>query len=88
MTAEEYLENVEKRHSYSLEEAPITICTEAMISFSQHHVREALLAASKKVRVESKVVKGQDGWGKDIVSHEYKVDKDSILNAYSLKNIK
>lgn len=49
----------------------------AMIEFASIHVTEALNAASESVRTIT------DEWG-----HYEGIDKDSILNAYPLDNIK
>ena len=47
-----------------------------MIEFAKYHVEQALKAASENVIVH------------DDAFEEAKVDKDSILNAYPLENIK
>ena len=50
----------------------------AMIEFAKLHVEAALKEASENA--ETKWVKYTD--------HDYEIDKDSILNAYPLENIK
>jgi len=49
--------------------------TDLMISFAALHVQAALKEASKNVVIEGN-------------SFEYELDKNSILNAYPLENIK
>lgn len=55
----------------------------AMIEFAKLHVEAALKAASKKAQCEDGAIVDL---GFEIISAS--VDKDSILNSYSLNNIK
>ena len=56
---------------------------EAMIEFAKMHVQEALRLASVEAEVEHELSNPYDP------NSEYQiVNKDSILNAYSLENIK
>ena len=54
------------------------LVTPIMIEFAKLHVESALKAASKSARLKELEVHLSDG----------SVDKDSILNSYSLENIK
>ena len=49
---------------------------EAMIQFARFHVKEALKQASENAEIVDKYF------------HDVEIDKDSILNAYPLDNIK
>jgi len=60
---------------------------EAMIEFAKLHVEEALKEASEKAKTDYEYL-GESGEFEDIPVYEYFVDKDSILNAYPLENIK
>ena len=51
--------------------------TEMMIAFAKYHVELALKEASENA--ETSIIKYTD---------DYEIDKDSILNAYPLSNIK
>ena len=53
------------------------------IEFANLHVKEALKEASKKAKTKKDVAIFAEGTFETQI-----VDKDSILNAYSLKNIK
>lgn len=55
----------------------------AMIEFAKMHVEEALKQASEKVIVNMK--DGMDYYYEDYIEG---IDKASVLNAYSLENIK
>lgn len=60
---------------------------QAMIEYARLHVKEALLQASEKCKMIS--VSGDNYFGND--EDDYLIDiidKNSILNAYPLKNIK
>ena len=77
---------------YNIEKTQTLVTTpeklsKIMIGFAQHHVREALLKAGEKAKAEVITEDGHDGWGRDIKIRKPVVDKDSILNAYPLKNI-
>jgi len=72
MTAEEFLKGDEENEPWTGD------IKGAMIEFAQFHVEAALKAASEKAEVEYPKWK-EDG---------YDVKKSSILNAYSLSNIK
>lgn len=72
---------------------------ESMINFAKYHVQESLKEASKKSKVslfvrpmvkKSKYKKVEDGEEYDIFGtyQMWKTDKESILNAYQLENIK
>lgn len=75
-TAEEWLEHF-KENVY-----PGTSTSECMIEFAKLHVTAALKAASKEAEIRTEEI----GGGLNI---EWKViDKESILNAYPLTNIK
>lgn len=52
--------------------------TEMMIEFAKMHVTEALKQASEKVEVNSV----------SFTHNDYDIDKESILSAYPLENIK
>lgn len=71
-TAEEWLKHFEE-NAY-----PGTPISECMIEFAKLHVETALKIASENA--ETKWVEYTD--------HDYEIDKDSILNAYLLTNIK
>lgn len=57
--------------------------TEAMISFAQYHVKEALKAALNDVRIVMKP--DMEYWYEDYVEG---INEQSILNAYPSENIK
>lgn len=59
----------------------------AMIEFAKYHVEQALKAASEKAKQKKKEIpyEGVRAGGSYYIDI---IDKDSILNAYSLKNIK
>ena len=70
-----------------------------MIEFAKFHVEKALDLASKKSKVDLHVRKDKKGAKYKLVQNGeeydlfrtvqmYKVNKESILNAYSLENIK
>jgi hypothetical protein len=86
MTAEQYiLENFEVNHADK-------DIQEAMIGFAKYHVEQALKAANKNAEVrvtENALI--EDGscyttYDDGVIS--VRVDKDSILSAYPLENIK
>jgi len=54
--------------------------TQAMIDFAKLHVEQALKVASEKAEVNYEI--------NEIGDTEFFVDKQSILNSYSLDNIK
>ncbi len=53
---------------------------EFMIQFAQLHVKEALKQASEKANTKYEEL--------PILGEVYNIDKETILNAYSLENIK
>lgn len=55
-----------------------------MIEFAKLHVQQALKAASEKAEIATEY----DNPFNLSMGHSYIVDRDSILNAYSLDNIK
>lgn len=57
--------------------------TEMMVEFAKMHVTEALKQASKKAELETEY---ENPVNPSMGSYEI-VDKESILNSYSLKNI-
>ena len=71
MTAKEVL--IEKGIKMMGESINVLEVEKLMIAFAKYHVTEALKQASEKVEME--MIKYPD---------DYEVDKDSILNAYSL----
>ena len=54
---------------------------EAMIEFAKMHVEAALKEASEKAQAI-------EGWNTGFSGSAASVDKDSIINSYSLENIK
>jgi len=80
-TAEEWLEHF-KENAY-----PGTSISECMIEFAKLHVQEALKEASEKVRQIEDPYAYTGNTGSEYPA-DYIVDKDSILNAYTLTNIK
>ena len=92
MTAEEFL-----KEKYKVI-VGVTI-EEVMIEFARYHVEKSLEQASKKSKVDLYVRKDskgakykliEDGEEYDLFGtvQMYKVNKESILNAYNLENIK
>ena len=82
-TAEEFL--IEKNYPLYNEFGGLGMyyVKEAMIEFAKMHVQEALRLASVEAEVEHELSNPYDP------NSEYQiVNKDSILNAYSLGNIK
>ena len=84
-TAEEWLKHFEE-NAY-----PNTPISECMIEFAKLHVEAALKAASENITVMAKNYNGP--WKVDFpyTIDDYTdlhIDKDSILNAYPLENIK
>ena len=71
MTAKEVL--IEKGIKMMGESINVLEVEKLMIAFAKYHVTEALKQASQKAEME--MIKYSD---------DYEVDKDSILNAYSL----
>ena len=83
LTAEEFL--IEKNYPLYNEFGGLGMyyVKEAMIEFAKMHVQEALRLASVEAEVEHELSNPYDP------NSEYQiVNKDSILNAYSLENIK
>ena len=74
-TAEEFLG---KNIDYVLEKDCKEDVEQAMIEFAKLHVQKALKEASEKA--EMKWVRFTD--------HDYEIEKESILNSYSLDKIK
>ena len=62
-------------NNYTSDEEASTI--NLMLEFAKYHVEQALKAASENA--EMKIVKYTD---------DYEIDRDSVLNAYPLENIK
>jgi hypothetical protein len=54
----------------------------AMIEFAKYHVEQALKKASEEASITHKYINHHS------TPPEYEVNKDSIINAYSLENIK
>lgn len=82
-TAEEFL--IEKEYPLYNESGGLGMyyVKEAMIEFAKMHVQEALRRASEEAEVEHELSNPYDpNSGYEIVN------KESILNAYPLKNIK
>jgi hypothetical protein len=59
----------------------------ALIEFAKLHVEAALKTASEKAETDY-TYEGESGEFEDIPVFNYFVDKDSILNAYPLTNVK
>ena len=59
----------------------------AMIEFAKLHVEASLKKASEKAVTDYEYA-GETGEFDDISVYDYFVDKKSILNAYSLENVK
>lgn len=71
-----------------LGKTPIGILPELLIEFAALHVQAALKAASEKAKTTY-----LNEWNVEDVKlirqgHESKIDKESVLNAYPLTNIK
>lgn len=62
---------------------PYEHCKDLMIQFAKLHVKEALKQASEKAKTKEDVAIFAEG-----TYVTQKIDKDSILNAYNLDNIK
>jgi hypothetical protein len=78
-TAEEFLNTFNRKVNDTLEQG----VQEAMIEFAKLHVKEALETASKKAKTK-------DEWEGNTGSEycDTVVDRESIINAYPLDNIK
>ena len=63
------------------------VVTKAMIEFAKLHVEAALKEASEKAVTDYEYA-GETGEFDDISVYDYFVDKESILNAYPLENVK
>lgn len=74
MTAKGFLTIKEDSTNWSIEQV--------MIEFAKYHVTLALASASKKAEAYSIDEVGQ------IIYTDAKISKESILNSYSLENIK
>ncbi len=61
---------------------------QAMIEFAEFHVREALKQASEEAYTKSEMSYTGGMGGRDLYESIEIIDKDSILNAYPLENIK
>lgn len=92
MTAEEFLEHISEGGKYTFD------WKEFGIRFAQYHVEQALLAASKTKRIDlyvrpdrkgSKYKLVEPGESYDIFGTRqmWKVNKESIINAYPLTKI-
>jgi hypothetical protein len=77
MTAKEFLK-------YFLEENPSSTFDECMIEFAKYHVEQALKAASENA-TQQRII---GGYGYPNKSNKIVINKNSILNAYPLENIK
>lgn len=64
-----------------------SLIAEIMIEFAQEHVRAALKAISIKARIIDDPNSYTGNTGSEYYPEQI-VDKDSILNAYSIENIK
>jgi len=73
-TAEEFIKNYHRQEGHTFEQS----VPQAMIEFAKLHVEYALKNASEK----STVIRDEEFY---TISH---IDKNSILNAYPLTNIK
>ena len=81
-TAEEFLKNFNEEENNIDKLYYDSYVKKAMIEFAKMHVQEALKQASEKAEVEHELSNPYDP------NSEYQiVNKDSILNAYSLENI-
>ena len=82
-TAEDFLVKKNYPLSYEFGGLGMYYVREAMIEFAKMHVQEALKQASEEAEVEHELSNPYDpNSGYEIVN------KDSILNAYPLENIK
>ena len=92
-TAEEFLEQSQEKYRANFS------IIDCMKKFAKYHVEKALDLASKKSKVDLYVRKDskgakykliEDGEEYDLFGtvQMYKVNKESILNAYNLENIK
>ena len=82
-TAEDFLVKKNYPLSYEFGGLGMYYVREAMIEFAKMHVQEALKQASVEAEVEHELSNPYDP------NSEYQiVNKDSILNAYPLENIK
>ena len=88
MTAEEFLKS-KKYPSYTNDGGYGTVyVTEAMIEFAKLHVEAALKEASEEATInknKGEVIARTFG---NVINGTYSVNKQSILNSYSLDNIK
>lgn len=82
MTAEEFLK---QNNEDLLNEFPKI--QQLMIQFAKYHVEAALKEAAEKAVTDYEYA-GETGEFDDIPVYDYFVDKESILNAYPLENIK
>ena len=82
-TAEEFLKNFNEEENNIDKLYYDSYVKKAMIEFAKMHVQEALRLASVEAEVEHELSNPYDP------NSEYQiVNKDSILNAYPLENIK
>ena len=82
-TSEEFLKNFNEEENNIDKLYYDSYVKKAMIEFAKMHVQEALRLASVEAEVEHELSNPYDP------NSEYQiVNKDSILNAYSLENIK
>ena len=82
-TAEEFLKNFNEEENNIDKLYYDSYVKKAMIKFAKMHVQEALKQASVEAEVEHELSNPYDP------NSEYQiVNKDSILNAYHLENIK
>jgi len=83
-TAEEFIQNfLNKTHKGNVGNSTEIL----MIEFTKLHVEAALKQASETAHTDH-TYEGQGGEFEDIPIYNYFVDKNSILNAYPLENIK
>lgn len=75
ITAQEFFADTDEFEKIETREQE-KVCIKAMIEFAKRHVQEALKQASEKVKIQDKPFMSPH------------VDKDSIINAYPLDNIK
>ena len=81
MTTEEFLKQLDSKPGSCWTQSDESIC-EALRKFAQYHVEKALEAASESVctkHEEGSIMNPEGDWV---------IDKQSILNAYPLDNIK
>ena len=84
MTAEEFLIKLNEKEGNIDKLYYDSYVRKAMIEFAKYHVEQALLFASEKVMLSHELYDFiEDSW-----TEGDKIGKQSILNAYTLENIK